>query len=151
MNSVPYTSVFPKTRGYIETDCKVCEAYDELLDASLPHPEFLACKALWDTGAMRSTISVNVAKQLGLIATRQAKVFHADGVSIRNVYFVNILLPNKMEVKNVPVTDGEIADTEMLIGMDVISLCDFAITNSNTDTKFSFQIPSIFDIDFENI
>ena len=78
MNSVPYTSVFPKTRGYIETDCKVCEAYDELLDASLPHPEFLACKALWDTGAMRSTISVNVAKQLGLIANKAS-----EGVSCR--------------------------------------------------------------------
>ena len=150
MQAVPFTSVFPTTLGYIETECQVCEAYDEQLDASFPHPVFLSCNALWDTGAMRSTISIKVAKQLGLIATRQVKVFHADGVSIRNVYFVNILLPNKIEVKNVPVTDGDIEDTDILIGMDIISLCDFAITNSGKDTKFSFQIPSVLDIDFEN-
>ncbi len=39
----------------------------------------------------------------------------------------------------------------MLIGMDIISLCDFAITNSGKNTKFSFQIPSVFDIDFERM
>ena len=43
------------------------------------------------------------------------------------------------------------ADADMLIGMDVITLCDFAITNSGAETKFSFQAPSQFDIDFENI
>ena len=151
MRAIPFTSVFPKTLGYIETECKVSEAYDEQLDASSLHPSFLTCKALWDTGAMRSTISIRVASKLGLIATRQAKVFHADGISVRNVYYVNILLPNKIEVKNVPVTDGDIADTDMLIGMDIISLCDFAITNSGKDTKFSFQIPSAYDIDFEKM
>ena len=39
----------------------------------------------------------------------------------------------------------------MLIGMDIISLCDFAITDSGAETKFSFQIPSFLDIDFEKI
>ena len=33
--------------------------------------------------------------------------------------------------------------------MDVISLCDFAITNLDMQTKFSFQVPSTLDIDFE--
>ena len=37
----------------------------------------------------------------------------------------------------------------LLIGMDVISLCDFAITNLDMQTKFSFQVPSTLDIDFE--
>ena len=46
------------------------------------------------------------------------------------------------------VNDGRLTDTDMLIGMDVISLCDFAITNVGKETKFSFQIPSTVDIDF---
>jgi len=48
------------------------------------------------------------------------------------------------------VNDGKLTDTDMLIGMDVISLCDFAITNPGKQTKFSFQVPSTLDIDFEN-
>ena len=46
------------------------------------------------------------------------------------------------------VNDGRLTDTDMLIGMDVISMCDFAITNAMEETKFSFQIPSSTDIDF---
>lgn len=49
------------------------------------------------------------------------------------------------------VNDGKLTDTDMLIGMDVISMCDFAITDSGAETKFSFQIPSSLDIDFEKI
>ena len=47
------------------------------------------------------------------------------------------------------VNDGKLTDTDMLIGMDVISLCDFTITNPGAETKFSFQVPSTLDIDFE--
>ena len=36
----------------------------------------------------------------------------------------------------------------MLIGMDIINLGDFAITNKNGNTKFTFEIPSSRDIDF---
>ena len=36
----------------------------------------------------------------------------------------------------------------MLIGMDIISMCDFSLTSTNDQTKFSFQIPSSLDIDF---
>jgi hypothetical protein len=47
------------------------------------------------------------------------------------------------------VNDGKLTDTDMLIGMDVITLCDFAITNAGEKTRFSFQVPSTLDIDFE--
>ena len=151
MKSVPYTITFPKTQGYIGTECKVCEAYDADLEPNVTHPAFVECNAIWDTGAMRSTISVNLAKRLGLVPYKQTKVFHADGVSIRNVYFVNLLLPNKIEVKNLSVPDGNMEDTDVLIGMDIITLCDFAVTSAGVETKFSFQVPSQFDIDFTKL
>ena len=46
------------------------------------------------------------------------------------------------------VTEGDITGTDVLIGMDIISQGDFAITASQGETKFTFQIPSTHDIDF---
>jgi hypothetical protein len=37
---------------------------------------------------------------------------------------------------------------DMLIGMDVINLGDFAVTNYNGRTMFSFRMPSADRIDF---
>jgi len=113
------------------------------------HPPYIELNAIWDTGAMRSTISSQIAEKLGLIPIGQTRVCHADGESICNYYVVNLLLPNKIEIKMLMVNDGKLTDTDMLIGMDVISLCDFAITTSGAATKFSFQVPSSLDIDFE--
>ena len=50
------------------------------------------------------------------------------------------------------VNDGKLTDTDMLIGMDVISMCDVVITNpavddvshagSRSDTQFHIFIPT---------
>lgn len=37
---------------------------------------------------------------------------------------------------------------DMLIGMDIITLGDFALTHKNNGTVFSFQIPSTHEYDF---
>ena len=50
--------------------------------------------------------------------------------------------------RKLKVTSGDLKDTDVLIGMDVISMGDFAVTARNGCTKFSFQIPSTHDIDF---
>ena len=43
---------------------------------------------------------------------------------------------------------GKMKDVDMLIGMDIITMCDFALTSQGSDTVFSFQIPSTCTIDF---
>lgn len=148
MKSVPFSCTFNSATGSIITDCKVSDEFDVAATPDLPHPEFIAFKAIWDTGAMRSSISTDVVKKLGLKPYGFAKVFHADGVSMQNTYFVNFLLPNGIEVKTLLVTEAKMTDIDVLIGMDVITLCDFALTSSNGMTKFSFQVPSSTDIDF---
>ena len=150
MKPVPYTLTYPKPALCISTKCKVSEPYDASLDPG-EHPPYLELNAIWDTGAMRSTISSHIVDELKLIPLGQTRVCHADGESICNYYVVNLFLPNKIEIKMLMVNDGKLTDTDMLIGMDVISLCDFTITSPGTNTKFSFQIPSTFDIDFEKI
>ena len=150
MKPVPYTQTYSKPALCISTVCKISEPYDASLDSE-EHPPYRELNAIWDTGAMRSTISTQIANELKLIPLGQTRVCHADGESICNYYVVNLLLPNKIEIKMLMVNDGKLTDTDMLIGMDVISLCDFTITNPGAETKFSFQIPSAFDIDFEKI
>lgn len=150
MKSVPYTQTYSKPALCISTVCKVSEPYDASMDSG-EHPPYIELNAIWDTGAMRSTISTKIANELKLIPLGQTRVCHADGESICNYYVVNLLLPNKIEIKMLMVNDGKLTDTDMLIGMDVISMCDFAITNPAAETKFPFQVPSTIDIDFEKL
>ena len=37
---------------------------------------------------------------------------------------------------------SDIEDYDMLIGMDIITLTDFCITNKDKKTKFAFRTPS---------
>ena len=46
------------------------------------------------------------------------------------------------------VSEGGLSNTEVLIGMDIIGMGDFGITNYDNKTTWSFRIPSIGEIDF---
>ena len=50
------------------------------------------------------------------------------------------MLPNNLVVKGLQIGDGEFQDFDFLIGMDVISLGDFHLTNDG-NTVFKFVIP----------
>ena len=55
-----------------------------------------------------------------------------------------------MVVKALNVTECSALSSyfEILIGMDIIGLGDFAITNKNNKTTLSFCLPSLAEIDF---
>lgn len=105
-------------------------------------------KGLWDTGATGSVINRSIADTLGIKPIGRTKVHHADGESETNVYLVNILLPNNVGIPGVRVTEGKITGADMLIGMDIITLGDFSITNHKGVTVMSFRIPSCHEIDY---
>ncbi|MBQ6952438.1 MAG: retroviral-like aspartic protease family protein [Bacteroidales bacterium] len=109
---------------------------------------FLSYDALWDTGAMASVISTEVVKDLNLSPISQCMTYHAQGQSLVNVYMVDMILPNKILVRDIQVTEGHLNGFGMLIGMDIINLGDFALTHKNAGTVFSFQIPSTHEYDF---
>ena len=113
--------------------------------------------AIWDTGATHSAITKKVVGDLGLKPTGLRETRHADGKSINNTYLVNISLPNGVMVEQVRVTevklipDDNTSDDEqpqLLIGMDIIGLGDFAVTNADGRTTLSFRVPSVEEIDF---
>ena len=113
--------------------------------------------AIWDTGATNSAITKKVVDELGLKATGVREVRHADGKSVSNTYLVNILLPGGLMVGNVRVTEVKLIpddntkdewQPQVLIGMDIIGIGDFAVTNSDGKTTMSFRTPSITKINF---
>ena len=124
---------------------------------SPPKPKFIYLKdydhkrynAIWDTGAEESVITEKVAQELGLKPVGIVKVHTASGPAMANEYLVNIWLPNNVMVPNLLVIEGKIAGRcEVLIGMDIISKGDFAVTNYNGRTVFTFRLPSVGCIDF---
>ncbi len=114
-----------------------------------PQPAVVPFAAIWDTGATNSVITQAVVDACGLVATGMTKVDHVDGSSQAETYLVNIWLPNKVAFSGVRVTKGTLTGhANILIGMDIISKGDFAVTNFNGITKFSFRFPSVGHIDF---
>ena len=61
---------------------------------------------------------------------------------------VNLYLPNGLAVQELSVALGDFADCDVLIGMDVITLGDLAVTNAGGQTVFTFRVPSQGGIDF---
>jgi predicted aspartyl protease len=108
----------------------------------------LPFRAVWDTGATASVITPKVASDLNLAATGMAQVQTANGRRDSNVYLVDIELPQKVRVQNLRVTDGDIFGCDVLIGMDIISMGDFSVTNIKGITTMSFRLPSIKEIDY---
>jgi len=97
--------------------------------------------ALWDTGAMHSVISDKIIEALKLEPYDQIDAYGVNGWYKTPVFLVDLLLPNGMQVVRLAVSRGDLIASDMLIGMDVISLGDMMLTNSGF-TKFSFRIPA---------
>ena len=142
---------FGKRVYSIETMCRISVHHDVVRLGYDAHPDFFEYKAIWDTGAVRTVISPKVVADLGLLPRGKVAMYHANGVSYVNSYFVNLLLPNKMEVQILQVMDGNLPDADILLGMDVIGLGDFALTAPDGNTLFSFSQPSQYAIDFDKL
>lgn len=126
--------------------CRVSEAFDP----SGAHPEMLEFNALWDTGATGCVITQSVVDACGLVSTGRAIVKGVHGESEVDTFLVNIYLPNDVGFSQVLATIGDFGkDADVLIGMNIISKGDFAVTNLDGITKFSFRLPSEVHIDFE--
>lgn len=100
--------------------------------------------ALWDTGATRTCISEELAGELNLIPSGKTFINTPSGSSTQNTYLADLHLPNGVVVKNVMIIDAKIGNQkiDLLIGMDIITLGDFSVSNFNNKTYFSFRTPS---------
>lgn len=97
--------------------------------------------ALWDTGATCTAISSNIVEALGLVPVDIAENSTAAGKREVYVYYIDVVLPNKVIIPNLRVTECILEDFDVLIGMDIISAGDFAISNGGGKTHFSYCLP----------
>ena len=136
----------------IKSDCFVLEAFNPqgLSQGEIATKKSRKCVALWDTGATNTVITKAVAQDLNLPVTGMAFVNHAAGMSPMPKHVVNIMLPNNVGISFTEVTEGDLKGCDVLIGMDIITRGDFAITNVGGKTTFSFRIPSVETIDYCN-
>ena len=105
--------------------------------------------AIWDTGATGTVITQKVVDDCALSPTGVVEVQTAAGKTKVNSYLAHVWLPNKIVVSDVEVTFGELGHgVDVLIGMNIIGKGDFAVTNKDEKTVFSFRIPSVEHIDF---
>lgn len=100
--------------------------------------------ALLDTGASVTCISSDVVSKLGLVATGKKNIKTPSGSSTVNTYLVSVILPDDVNITDVEACDSAIGDQglDVLIGMDIITRGDFAVSNYNGTTTFTFRIPS---------
>ena len=78
-------------------------------------------------------------------------MFHGGGGTVSPLYLVDILFPKgAMGVPALEVTEFEThPQFDLLIGMDIINIGDFAITNADGQTMMSFCYPPRRHINFE--
>jgi hypothetical protein len=131
------TTTYRGIANTLFTDVHISQAFDRSLFPKAPSPEDIGAKkfiSIWDTGATGTVISQKTASQKDVLTT---------------VYFASIILPNRIVIPQLRVIRGSIAgDADVLIGMDIINLGDFSVTNCEGKTVFSFRIPSIEAIDY---
>ena len=129
----------------LRSQVRISTAFDPNKNTPPPKSEFVA---IWDTGASASVISKNVAEKCGLRQTGVAPVHTVGGRQTSPTYLVCIDLPNRVGFPSVRVTEGELSGGDVLIGMDIIGMGDFSVTNHKGKTVFSFRVPSVSKIDF---
>ena len=142
-----FTHTYNARTNRVLSDIEVFEAFDP---ANPPNsPTSFKTTALWDTGATGSSISPAVAQHLGLIPSGTQKMITAAGEHMSPMFMVNFGLPNGVGVPGINAAQiAPQADFDVLLGMDVITLGDFSITNVEGKTTMSFRIPSIKTIDY---
>jgi predicted aspartyl protease len=137
MKIEPVVENFDKVVRDIQSNLVVVGSGERICGNRMP----IVVKAIWDTGAYGSVISPRVAKELGLMPVGVKPIQTANGTYEAYAYVVDVMLPNKLVIRGVEVSESDLKVCDALIGMDIISMGDMKITNKPT-TKFMFRIPA---------
>ena len=132
-------AIFPQIQHAIIIDCVVgVPDYD---DATLDRNSVI-CKALIDTGAMKTCISKRVADFLGMIPSGTMKVTVANGqTDVVNTHVINLTLGGDIRFSPLTVPRLDMMGQDIIIGMDLLSKGNTVISNSDQGTTFVFEVP----------
>ena len=98
---------------------------------------------------MSSMVTERVVDDLNLPVEGYTTVLHVGGIEERVPQFrINLAVFTDLHFPGVEVVSGQLTGCDVLVGMDIINRGDFAVSNKNGATTFSFRIPSIEEFDF---
>ncbi len=142
-----YTQKYREIVPALIASCAISATWDPLEEK--PEPIAVRYQCLWDTGATISVVTKRVATDLGL-ATEALIPIQAAGGLLDDVpqHYVDVQLPGGMRIPGRAVAQLPLADHDVIIGMDIISQGDFAVSNFNGKTTFTFRMPSVEEFDF---
>jgi len=109
---------------------------------SSPNSQGIKTYAVWDTGATHSVLSPKIVNELGLIPIDSSIVSGINHSQYADIVIASIGLANGLLLPDIRFSVCDIPGTDVLIGMDIIMMGDFAISNGDGKTLFSFAIPS---------
>ena len=146
--SQSFTVNYHRISRVLETEAIIHPAFDPAKIKVLPAGN--RYKAIWDTGATGTVVTKKVVQECGLKAIGMTRVHTAGGIIDSPIYLINIMLPSNVGIALIKVSQAESlgGNADILIGMDIIASGDFAVTNINNETIFSFRFPSTTKIDF---
>lgn len=139
-----FTIDYGRSSNVIFTEVRIHNPIPETLHHLEPNTVVKTYNAIWDTGATNTVITQRVASELKFVPSGKTMSNGIHGPQSVNTYFIGIRLPNEVGIKSLKVTECNSLNGpfDVLIGMDVISLGDFSISNFNGKTTFSFRYPS---------
>ncbi len=107
-------------------------------------------RALIDTGANGTCISHRLASACNLERVSVMKIVSAQGTGLAPVYKADIKLPCGTMFQNVLVTEvAGSGNFDIIIGMDILSKGDIALTGSTDGLVFSMRFPTVLEpVDF---
>jgi predicted aspartyl protease len=108
-------------------------------------------KAMIDTGATISAITSRMAARMGLKSEKEGEFSYAKGSGISPIYLFDVIFPGDKVFENIEAVEiDDDRHSDFLIGMNIISQGDMALTSVNGKAAFSFRCPPAEKyIDFE--
>lgn len=108
--------------------------------------------ALWDTGAAHSAIARSIAEDIGLKPKDSITLstFTGSSALVSGMVAVHICIDGYvLETMMAVIADAAMGDHQVTLGLDFISLGDFAISHDKDGYPiFAFQYPPLLNLDF---
>jgi hypothetical protein len=143
MDSLAITVALESRPERIITSVSARQAESFCKRYGLPETNF-AAKALWDTGSTGCCIDAELAVKLGLKQYGTIGLNDSQGGhGLVSAYLIDIIFPDGASARTVTAagvhTGGKF---DIIIGMNIIALGDFALTRDKDKTVLSFRLPS---------
>ena len=104
MKIEPVVENFDKVVRDIQSNLVVVGSGERICGNRMP----IVVKAIWDTGAYGSVISPRVAEELGLMPVGVKPIQTANGTYEAYAYVVDVMLPNKLIIRGVEVSESDL-------------------------------------------